>query len=180
MNFYELCKSRYSVRKFKPEHIRQEDLDYILNCGRVAPTACNNQPQRIFVLNSDEVCAKLRLCTVSQSHAPTALLICYDKAKAWVRQYDGASSGQVDASIVTTHMMLAAAEIGVGAVWVMKFDVAKTRELLELPDDYEPVAFLMMGYPADDAIPAHMHGERLPLEETVCCLSDDVKGSDNV
>lgn len=167
MNFYELAKSRYSVRKFKPEHIKQDELDYILSCGRIAPTGCNIQPQRILVLNTDKDCAKLALCSASQSHAPSALLICYDKTEPWVRRYDGASCGQIDASIVTTHMMLAASEIGVGSVWVMSFDPVKTREVFELPEAYEPVAFLMLGYPAEDARPAHLHEEKRPIEETV-------------
>ncbi len=167
MNFYELSKVRYSVRKFKPEHIKQEDLDYILQCGRIAPTACNNQPQRILVLNTDEDCAKLKQCGASQSHAPTALLVCYDKTSAWVRRTDGTCSGQIDTAIVQTHMMLAAAERGVGSVWVMAFDPVKTREALQIPDNFEPVSFLMLGYPAEDAQPAPMHDDKLPEGKTV-------------
>ncbi len=167
MRFYELSKSRWSVRKFKPAHIRQSDLDYILQCGRIAPTGCNNQPQRILVINTDEDCAKLQQCSASQSHAPAALLVCYDKTDTWIRRYDGASCGPMDASIVTTHMMLAAHEIGVGSVWVMSFDPAKTKEVFALPDHYEPVAFLMLGYPAEDAEPLPLHDAKKPLSETV-------------
>ncbi len=167
MNFYELSKARYSVRKFKPEHIRQEDLDYILQCGRTAPTACNFQPQRILVLNTDEDCAKLKLCAASQSQAPAALLVCCDTRTAWVRRTDGRSSGEIDAAIVQTQMMLAAAEIGVGSVWVMAFDPVKTRAALQLPDHYEPVSFLMLGYPAEEASPAPMHKEKLPEDATI-------------
>ncbi len=167
MNFYELSKARCSIRRFRPEHISQEDLDYILQCGRTAPTAVNYQPQRILVLNTDEDCARLKRCGALQSHAPTALLVCYDTQSAWVRPIDGKCSGEIDAAIVQTQMMLAAAEIGVGSVWVMSFDPVKTREALNLPETYVPVSFLMLGYPAEDAAPAPMHRERLPEGDTV-------------
>ncbi|MCD7956601.1 MAG: nitroreductase family protein [Lachnospiraceae bacterium] len=167
MEYLKLAEKRYSVRKFKPEHVRQTDLDIILRAGQVAPTAVNKQPQRVLVINTDESAAKLKLCSASQSHAPTALLVCYDRTKCWKRRYDGNESGEADASIVTTHMMLAAADIGVGSVWVMSFDPEKTRETFSLPEEYVPVAFLMLGYPAEDAEPAPLHMEKLPLSELV-------------
>ncbi|MCD8338201.1 MAG: nitroreductase family protein [Lachnospiraceae bacterium] len=167
MDFLTLASARYSCRKFKPEHLKQSDLDVILRAGQLAPTATNAQPQHILVLNTDEDCAKLKECSASQSHAPTAVLVCYDKTKCWTRSYDGKKSGEVDAAIITTHMMLAAAEIGVGSVWVMSFDPEKTRSALNLQEEYEPVAFLMMGYPAEDAVPTSRHTDRLALEETV-------------
>ncbi|MCD8382694.1 MAG: nitroreductase family protein [Clostridiales bacterium] len=167
MEYLTLAEERYSVRKFKPEHIRQSDLDIILRAGQIAPTAANLQPQRVLVINTDESAAKLKLCSASQSHAPTALLVCYDRTKCWKRRYDGKESGEVDAAIVTTYMMLAAADIGVGSVWVMSFDPEKTRAVFALPEEYIPVAFLMMGYPADGVSPAPLHTEKLPLSETV-------------
>ena len=53
MTFYELAKNRYSVRTFKPDPIEPEKLDKILQAGRIAPTACNYQPQRIYVAKSE-------------------------------------------------------------------------------------------------------------------------------
>ncbi len=167
MDFLTLATDRYSVRKFKPEHVSQDDLDIILHAAQVAPTAHNYQPHRILVLHSDEDAAQLNECDASQGHAPTALLICYDEDECWVRDFDGKKSGEIDAAIVTTQMMYAATDIGVGSVWVMLFDPDKTRKALELPDNYVPVAFLMLGYPADDAKPSPMHSDNLPMEETI-------------
>lgn len=167
MSFLQLAAARYSVRKFKNEPVRKEDVDRILQAGHLAPTGCNRQPQRIFVIQSAEAMEKLRLCTKCHFGAPMAMLICYDEAISWKRKYDGADSGWADASIVTTHMMLEAAEIGVGTTWVMHFDPTAVKAAFSLPDNLVPVALLVMGYPAEDAEPMNLHSEFLPMEETI-------------
>lgn len=167
MDFLKLAEERYSVRSFTDKAVTQEDLDKIIRAGYVAPTAHNIQPQRILVLNSEEALAKLKGCTKCHFNAPTALLVCYDKEASWKRRYDGADSGVIDASIVTTHMMLEAANIGVGTTWVMYFDPAAMREAFAIPEQLEPVALLVMGYPAEDAAPIELHSEFKPLEELV-------------
>ncbi len=167
MTFKELASERYSVRKFKNIHLEQEIIDKILSVGHVAPTGCNYQPQRILVLNSDESISELKNCTRCHFDAPTAMLICYNKDECWTRKYDGKTCGVADACIVTTHMMLAAWELGVGSTWVMHFDPFAMRETFSIPENIEPVALLVMGYPADDAKPLNLHSEFRPLEEVV-------------
>ena len=115
MNFLELAKDkRYSVRKFKAQAVEKEKLDYILEAGRVAPTACNYQPQRILVIENEAAHEKLKQCTSWYFGAPVVLMICYDKSTCWKNKTNGTFGGDVDASIVTTQMMLAAAELGLG------------------------------------------------------------------
>lgn len=167
MSFNELIKNRYSVRKFKDMHLQKEVIDSILDAGHLAPTGCNNQPQRILVINTDESCEKLKGCTKCHFDAPTAMLVCYNKNECWTRKYDGAVSGITDAGIVTTHMMLKAAELGVGSTWVMHFDPFKMKEEFNIPEDIEPVALLVMGYPADDAEPSALHSEYRDIDEIV-------------
>lgn len=167
MDFLTLAEKRYSVRKFKNIHLPQNVIDEILRAGHLAPTGCNYQPQRILVLNTDESAEKLKLCTKCHFDAPTAMLVCYNKNECWTRKYDGAVSGPIDASIVTTHLMLKSAEMGVGTTWVMHFDPFKMREEFNIPDEIEPVALLVMGYPADDAEPMHLHGEYRDASEIV-------------
>ena len=167
MDFLKLAEERYSVRSFTEKAVTQDDLDKILKAGYVAPTACNLQPQRILVINSQEAIAKLKKCTKCHFNASTALLVCYSKEACWKRRYDGANSGEIDASIVTTHMMLEAAAIGVGTTWVMHFDPAAMREAFAVPEDLEMTALLVMGYPAEDAAPIAMHSEFKPMEELV-------------
>ena len=165
MTFMELAKARYSVRSYKPKPIEPEKLTQILEAGRIAPTACNNQPQRIKVITDPAELAKVDECTPCRFGAPAVLLVCYDKTVCWKRKFDGAGSGEVDASIVTTHLMLAAYELGLGACWVMHFDPVKTVELFTLPENIIPVAFLPIGYPADDAAPIDFHYQRVELED---------------
>ena len=163
-DFLKLAADRYSVRKFKDIAIEQDIIDKILKAGHLAPTACNLQPQRILVINNSESLTKLRKCTVCHFSAPAAMLICYDKKVCWRREYDGKTSGDIDASIVTTHMMLEAHSLGVGTTWVMHFIPEAVREEFAIPDNLEPVALLVMGYPAEDSKPFPGHTSFLPME----------------
>lgn len=167
MEFEKLISERYSVRKFTQEHLKQEVIDKILDAGHKAPTGCNYQPQRILVLNTDSAMSKLYKCTKCHFNAPAAMLICYNRDESWKRPYDGALSAPVDAAIVTTHMMLAAYEAGVGCCWVMHFDPFAIRTTFNIPENIEPVALLVMGYPASDAKPLELHSKFRPIDEVV-------------
>lgn len=165
--FLALAEQRYSVRKFAAKQVEQVALERILRAGQVAPTACNKQPQMTYVLRSSQAMEKLRKCTGSHFNAPMALLVCYDEEQSWKRGYDGQDSGWVDASIVTTHMMLEAYAQGIGSTWVMHFDPAALREEFALAESQIPVAILVMGYPADDVQASPMHAQNKPMAEIV-------------
>ena len=167
MEFNKLIAERYSVRSFKNEHLEKDVIDKILEAGHKAPTGCNYQPQRILVINSDDAIEKLKNCTKCHFDAPTAMLVCHNRDESWKRVYDGALSSPVDAVIVTTYMMLAAQNEGVGTCWVMHFDPEKMRETFSIPENVEPVALLVMGYPSDDAKPLDLHFKSRPIDETV-------------
>jgi len=167
MEFEKLITERYSVRQFTSEHLSKEIVDKILDAAHKAPTGCNYQPQRILVLNTDESIEKLRICTKCHFNAPTAMLVCHNKDESWKRPYDGALSSPVDAAIVTTHMMLACHNEGAGCCWVMHFDPNAMRSTFNIPENYEPTALLVMGYPAADAKPLGLHYKFRPIEETV-------------
>ena len=167
MEFEKLIGERYSVRSFQPRHLPQEVVDRILKAGHMAPTGCNFQPQRILVLNTDEAIAKLKNCTKCHFGAPAAMLVCHNREESWKRVYDGALSSPVDASIVTTYMMLAAQNEGVGTCWVMHFDPDAMRETFGIPENIEPAALLVMGYPAEDAKPIPMHYKNRDMDEVV-------------
>ena len=95
------------------------------------------------------------------------MLVCYNKNETWKRPYDGALSAPVDAAIVTTHMMLEAQNLGVGSCWVMHFDPCAMREAFCIPEHCEPLALLVMGYPAEGAKPLELHTTVRPLDEVV-------------
>lgn len=168
MTFLELAKERYSVRSFKPDAIEQEQLDVILEAGRVAPTARNFQPQKIYVVKSQENRKKVASVCRFTFDAPVILVIAYDTERDWKnRLMPGYSSGETDAAIVGTHMMLAAWEQGIGSCWVGYFNADDVRNALELPDHIRVIALMPMGYPTEDAEPLDLHSIYRELGDTV-------------
>lgn len=167
MTFLELAEKRYSVRQFSNKPVEKEKIDLILEAARLAPTATNGQCQRILVIENPEAVDKLKNCTPCHYNAPVIFLICYDEQKEWTRELDGVKSGVVDASIAATHMMLEAADIGLGSTWVMVFNADALKNAFNIPKGIVPVALLPVGYPAPDSKPAPMHFSRKPVNETV-------------
>ena len=167
MKFINLAEERYSLRKFSDIPIEKEKLNLVLKAGLLAPTACNYQPQRLLVIEKTDSLEKLKRCTAYHFNAPMALLICYDKSVSWKRSFDGKDSGDIDSSIVTTHMMLQAAELGLGTTWVGHFDPKQIIKEFDLPDNIVPVALLPLGYPAKDATKNPLHSKSKSIEETV-------------
>ena len=167
MEFEKLISERYSVRKFKAEHLSKEVIDKILKAGHLAPTGCNYQPQRILVLNTDESMDKLKNCTKCHFDAPSAMLVCCNLDESWTRPYDGALSAPVDAAIVTTHLMLAAKNEGIGSCWVMHFNPEAMKTAFNIPEEFLPVALLVMGIPSDDAKPLPLHEAVRPMEDVI-------------
>lgn len=168
MDFVDLIKERYSVRSFDTKKVEKEKLELILKAAQLAPTAANRQPQRILVLENEEALEKLKNCTVYHFNSPLALIVCVDTEESWKRsQHDGKSSGDVDASIITTHIMLQAAELGLGSTWVGSFDPDATRTAYNIPKNFEPISILPLGYPSKDSKPSPNHTKRKDLSETV-------------
>lgn len=165
--FMKLATERYSVRSFESRPVEKDIVERIIEAGRVAPTACNLQPQRVLVVQSEEGMEKLRRCTSSHYGCALAMIVCADTGSCWQREFDGKGSEDVDASIVTTQMMLAAQALGIGSTWVMHFKPEAVREEFALPEGYTPVSILVMGYPAADAKPSPSHAANKPVEQTV-------------
>lgn len=167
MELMQVIKDRYSVRSFSDAAVEDEKIGMILEAGRLAPTACNIQPQKILVLRTKESLALWQKCTGCHFNEQLVMIICYDMTQSWKREYDGQDSGITDASIVTTHMMLEATELGIGSTWIMYFDPAAVREEFGIPDYLVPVSVLAMGYPSEDARPSQRHPFRKALSQTV-------------
>ena len=163
--FSELAKARYSLRAYSEKAVEQEKVDQLLEMVRIAPTACNNQPQRLIVATAPDDLAAIDGATPCRFGAPLVFVVCYDSNECWRRSFDGEISGFVDAGIVTTHLMLQAVDLGLGSVWVMHFDPAVIRGHFQLPENIIPVALLPVGYPAPDAEPGPRHSQFKPLEE---------------
>ena len=145
MDFIKLAKKRYSVRNYNNQKVEKKDIDLILEAGRVAPTAGNFQPQRLIIVQSQEGLDKLKKCT-KIFNAPIAIIVCGDKNNVWKRPQDGKDMVDIDASIITTHMMLQATELGIGTLYMTWFDPIKIKEEFNIPDNIVPVNLLLIGY----------------------------------
>ena len=164
MNFLSFAKERFAVRSFSDTPVAQEKTDAILEAAQIAPTAGNHQPQRIKIVQGEDAIAKFDKCSPCRYGAPLVFIVCYESETVINRMDGGESSGQVDAAIVTTHMMLEAHEQGLNTVWVMMFDTNKLREEFEIPESIIPVAALVTGYKSDDAVPHPFHTDKKPIE----------------
>ena len=167
MDFEKLSAERYSLRKFSSRDVEPEKLAVILEAARNAPTAHNDQPQRVFVLKSPEALAKADACMGSHFAPPVILAVAYDPAAAWKREQDGKNHGEIDAAIAATQMMLQAADLGLGTTYIGMFDPEKLLEAFPEMAGLVPIALLDLGYPAEGAHPSRLHTSRMALEDMV-------------
>ena len=168
MDFTSLIKQRCSVRAYKDQKVEAEKIQLILEAGRIAPTAGNRQPQRILVIESEEGLKKLE--KACKPHGPAlAFIICADKDTAWTRtKYDQFKSCEIDASIVTDHMMLQAQVLGLSSCWLIHFDPEAIVEEYNIPENLVPVNILVVGYAEGEVKSPERHeADRKPLSEIV-------------
>ena len=166
MYFSDLVKQRYSVRKYDSRPVEPEKLSAILEAGRLAPTAVNYQPQRILVIQGEDM-EKMKGCTPCLYGQPVCLVVCYDKNASW-KSRSGREIGDVDGGIVMTQMMYQAEELGIGSLIVGIYKEPVLRERFSIPENLEIVSLLMLGYATEDCEPhPQYHASRKPLEETV-------------
>ncbi len=167
MDFIEIAKKRYSVRSYQDKKVEEEKLQKILEAAHVAPTAANLQPVRLISVQSSEGLAKIGK-GANIYGAPLAIIVCADHGKAWVRPFDKKQTADIDASILTDHMMLQATELGLGSVWICYFKPDVIRREFGLPDNLEPVNILAVGYSDEEAADPKRHAQtRIPVDELV-------------
>ncbi len=167
MNFLQLAKSRCTTRGFDSTPIPEEDLGYILAASRVAPSACNRQPQRILVIREADNITKVGKA-YNTFGSPCVLVVCRDRRNELVRPFDNKCSGDLDIGIVCDHIMLAARERDIGSVMVGLFDPFIIQAEFDLPEYIEPAALLILGYPSKGFLSPERHEtERKPLGDTV-------------
>ncbi len=170
MTFMELAKARYSVRAFKDTAIEAEKLAKVIEAGMIAPTAKNSQPQKIYVVQSPEKIEALTGLTRCIYGAPCVIVFAYDNEKACkLPMRPGYNFGEMDTTIVQTHMMLQATELGLGTCWVGAYE-PKVEEVLGSTDDVTVVALMPIGYPAENAAPSPMHELSAPESEIVTMM----------
>lgn len=168
MNFLELAKNRFSVRKYKSDPVLEKDLLYVLEAGRIAPSAVNYQPWHFLVIKGKENLNKVHTLYHREwfREAPVVIIILADHSQSWKRS-EGKDHADIDAAIAADHMTLAATDKGLGTCWVCNFDKQKTIDHFDLPEHLEPVVFLPLGYPDQETDTNRHVSKRKPLEEIV-------------
>ncbi len=168
MDFLDLAKKRFSARKFSDKMISKEDLDKILEAGLVAPTAKNLQPQRIYILQSDSALEKIASLTPCTFNAKTVLIFTYNEDEEWKNQLqEGIHSGVEDVSIVATHMMMEATDLGIDSIWVNRFANAEVEKSFNLPANEKVVLLMPLGYRTPDCVPGPNHEITKKIDEVV-------------
>ncbi len=144
--------------------MEDEKVRSILEAGRMAPSARNDQPSRVIAVRSKEGLAKLEEAAHIYD-APLAFIVCADRDKAWTRSYDGMKTTDIDASIVTTQMMYEATDMDLGTLWICMFKPDILRRNFDIPENLIPVNILAVGYRDDQT--SKNHGIRIPMDEFV-------------
>ncbi len=158
MSYFDVIQERFSCRSFTADKVETEKIQAILEAARLAPTAVNYQPQRIYVVENPKLLESLNSASRFIFAAKTVFVVCYDTTKSWHRRSDGKDHGDIDATIVATHMMLAATALGLGSCYVCSFDKDKLKEILDIPQEYEISCILPIGYPKD-VLPHNVRNE---------------------
>ncbi len=170
MSFNDLARKRYSCRKLSAKPVEQEKLDAIAEAGILAPTACNLQPYKIWLVKSPEAVKAIEDVTAFTFGAKVFFVVGAKRETAWVRPFDNANFGDVDAAIVATHMMLAIEDQGLATTWVGYFDAPKLQALVPEMKGYDLLAIFPVGYADPSAAPASHHSVRRPASEAVKVL----------
>jgi nitroreductase len=165
MLFDEVIRKRSSCRKFSDYKLTEEELDKILEAGRLAPSAKNKQPIKVYVCRSDEVLRKIDDCSPCRYNAPQVLLVCGIKSEVF-KSNEG-DTLDMDGSICTTHMMLEATNIGIDSVWIKLFDSEKLKQEFNLNDDLKPICLLPLGKRSEDCPESPKHNIRKEKSELV-------------
>ena len=168
MEFNEVIKERYSCRKFSDKKIDETILEIVLEAGRIASTAMNLQPFTIYVLESDDSLKKLDTLTHCRYGAKTVLLFTYDDNSDWKNQLEtGVHSGIEDVSIVATHIMLAAKNLGIDSCWCNYFANSKLEKLFDIPKNEKSVLIMPLGYADENVVISPMHKKKKDLKELI-------------
>ena len=167
MEFNELIRDRFSCRALSDKEIPHDVLGRIFEAARLAPTAVNKQPFKIWAVESPSARAKIAETTNYTFGAGVFLVVGGKADEAWVRQYDERNFADVDASIIAAYIMLAIHNEGLRSTWVGHFDAEKLKGFFPQMADYDLIAVFPIGYPTEKGTPSPRHAQRKSVMEIV-------------
>ena len=163
MEFEKIIEERQSTRKFGDTKPEDRIIEKILEAGRLAPTAKNVQPVKVFVAKSKKAIEAVDISSPCRYGAPVVLIVGVDTDEACM--LDGHSTAEIDGSIVATHLMLAATNYGVDSIWIERFDRKILKAQLDIPKSIFPVCLIPIGFRADDCPVSRNFHNRKPMED---------------
>lgn len=151
MEFKDVIKKRYSIRKFRPDPVPDDLIFEVLETVSLSPSAGNLQSYEIIVVKDPETRRLLSSSALNQDfvyQAPVVLVFCTNSARnEWKYKSRGKDLYSVqDATIACTYATLTATSIGLASVWVGAFVEEEVRRILKLEPGLKPVALLPIGY----------------------------------
>ena len=149
MEFYEVIKTRRSVRSYINEQIPDDVLTRVLEAARIAPSGCNRQPWSFVVVRQAATREKLAKACCNQGFigtAPVVIVCCgkrYDgKYQPWLND-----AYMADTIIAIDHLILAARNEGLGTCWIGAMHDDQVGEIVGVPDDVDVLMVVAVGYP---------------------------------
>ena len=161
MEVMEAIKARYSVRKYAPKKLDEESIQRILEAGRLAPTASNQQLNKHIIVTDEELIQKLVGACKNQKWIATAPAVLVECASGDRTMICGQSARSMDGAIAMSYMTLEAVSLGMQFCWLGWFETDKVRALLNIPEEYVVIAVAPLGYPAEPG----QRSEKKSLEE---------------
>jgi len=155
LDFYDVIRTRRSVRSFKNDPIPEKVLNRVLDAARVAPSGSNRQPWKFIVVKDYTLKQKMvPLCKNQDfiADAPLIVVACGQRLPINRGGYMGEMSILLDVSIAFTQLILAARAEGLGTCWIGAFNNEELKKLLGVPSEFEVVAVTPLGYPSDSDI----------------------------
>ena len=144
MDVFEAVQARKSIRVYQETPVPREKLEHILEAGRLAPSARNTEPWHFIVITDKEKRKRFAggLYAKFVAEAPLVIVVLGDR-KASADWYS------VDASLALENMVLTAVNEGLGTCIVGSFDEKDIKDLLKVPENFEVIAMITIGYPKE-------------------------------
>jgi len=168
MNVFEAIKERRSIRSFKEQDVKEEDIEMLIEAARWAPSAGNVQPWEFIIVRRHELKKELAEAAFGQAfveEAPIVIVVCADEN----RSFQGYSvRGKTlyciqDTAAAIQNIHLTAHSLGLGTCWIGAFSEGETAKILKVPNGVRPVAIVPIGYPAESPAPRN----RRPINQII-------------
>lgn len=156
---------RRSVRSYLDKPVEEDKLKEVLEAGRLAPSACNNQPWKLVVIKDPDTRKSLAQACDNQSFVGTAPVVIVGCITGKGFNMGGwYNSNILDLALALDHMTLQAASLGLGTCWIGAFNEKEVKKLLKIPESVRVAAIIILGYPKSDKV---YEKDRKQLEELV-------------